>query len=92
MGLIGPVPARAPADVKELVLTTVDDAVADGFTHTWACSLWQVSDDRVHRWRVRRRDVGSLIDAAPGGNPLHGLMPSAGVPQLMFGGRHGMVS
>ena len=76
MGLIGPVPARAPADVKELVLTTVDDAVADGFTHTWACSLWQVSDDRVHRWRVRRRDVGSLIDAAPGGNPLHGLMPS----------------
>ncbi len=75
MGLSGPLPARVPADVKELVLKTVDDAVAAGFTHTWACSLWSVSDDRVHRWRARQRTVGTLVDRAPGGHPLHGLLP-----------------
>jgi putative transposase len=60
--------------VKELVLKTVDDAVAEGFPHSWVCSLWQVSDDRVHRWRARRRDVGTLADRAPGGNPVHGIL------------------
>lgn len=39
------------------------------------CSLWQVSDDRVHRWRARQRDVGTLVDRAPGGNLVHGLLP-----------------
>ncbi|WP_293059267.1 integrase core domain-containing protein [Mycobacterium sp.] len=68
-------PARVPAEVKELVLKTVDDAVAAGFAHTWACALWQVSDSRVHRWRARRRDTGTLVDAAPGGHPVHSLLP-----------------
>lgn len=76
MGLTGPVPARVPAEVKELVLKTVDDAVADGFSHRWACQLWEVSDDRVHRWRARRRDLGTLADLASGGNPVHGLIPA----------------
>jgi putative transposase len=76
LGLNGPLPARVPAEVKELVLKTVDDAVADGFAHAWLCSLWQVSDDRVHRWRTRRRDVGTLADRAPGGNPVHGILPA----------------
>lgn len=53
----------------------VDEAVADGFAHSWVCSLWQVSDDRVHRWRARRRDVGTLADLAPGGTPVHALRP-----------------
>jgi len=75
LGLSGPLPARVPAEVKELVLKTVDDAVAAGFGHGWACSLWQVSDDRVHRWRARRRAVGTLLDRAPGGNPVHGILP-----------------
>ena len=61
--------------MKELVLKTVDDAVADGFVHSWVCSLWQVSDDRVHRWRARRRDIGSLEDRAPGGLAVHALLP-----------------
>jgi transposase InsO family protein len=74
LGLSGPLPARVPAEVKEQVLKTVDDAVAAGFGHSWACRLWQVSDDRVHRWRARRRDVGTLLDRAPGGNPVHGIM------------------
>jgi putative transposase len=47
-----------------LILKIVDDAVAGGYAHTWVCSLWQVSDDRVHRWRQRRRDVGTLADRA----------------------------
>ncbi|WP_236725862.1 integrase core domain-containing protein [Mycobacterium avium] len=68
-------PARVPAEVKDLVLKTVDDAVAAGFAHTWACALWQVSDSRVHRWRARRRDTGTLVDAAPGGHPVHALLP-----------------
>jgi transposase InsO family protein len=63
------------AEVKELVLKTVDDAVAAGFTHRWACGLWQVSDDRVHRWRARQRDIGTLEDQAPGGTALHRLLP-----------------
>jgi len=62
--------------VKELVLKTVDDAVAEGFPHSWVCSLWQVSDDRVDRWRARRRDVGTLADRAPGGNPVDGILPA----------------
>ncbi len=76
MGLTGPVPARVPADVKELVLKTVDDAVSAGFSHRWACAVWQVSDDRVHRWRARRLHVGTLADLAPGGTPVHALLPS----------------
>jgi putative transposase len=74
LGLSGPVPARVPAEVKEAVLKGVDDAVAAGFAHTWACSLWQVSDSRVHRWRARRRDVGTLVDQAPG-RAMHALLP-----------------
>jgi len=62
--------------VKELVLKSVDEAVAEGFAHGWVCALWGVSDDRVHRWRARLRDVGTLVDRAPGGNPVHGLLAS----------------
>ncbi len=62
--------------MKELVLKTVDEAVAEGFVHAWACSLWGVSDDRVDRWRARRRELGTLVDRAPGGNPVHGLLPA----------------
>jgi putative transposase len=62
--------------VKELVLKTVDEAVAAGFTQSWVCSLWRVSDDRVHRWRARHRCLGTLIDQAPGGSAVHGLLPA----------------
>src|SRR6185437_13304197 len=66
--------ARVPADVKEAVLKSVDDAVAAGLAHTWVCGLWQVSDSRLHRWRVRRRDTGTLVYRAPGGHPVHALL------------------
>ncbi|HSH59150.1 MAG TPA: hypothetical protein VK988_05805, partial [Acidimicrobiales bacterium] len=52
----------------------MDEAVAGGFAHGWACALWGVSDDRVHRWRARMRDVGTLVDRAPGGNPVHAIL------------------
>ena len=74
LGLSGPVPARVPAEVKELVLKTVDDAVAAGLSHRWAAGVWQVSDDRVRRWRARRRELGTLSDLAPGGAAVHGLL------------------
>jgi putative transposase len=74
LGLSGPVPARVPADVKDAVLKSVDDAAAAGFAHTWVCGLWQVSDSRVHRWRARRRDTATLVDRAPGGHPVHALL------------------
>jgi transposase InsO family protein len=76
LGLNGPVPARVPAEVKELVLKTVDAAVADGFCHLWATGIWQVADDRVHRWRAHRREHGTLIDLAGGGMPVHTLLAS----------------
>jgi transposase InsO family protein len=65
---------RVPAEVKELVLKTVDEATAAGFDQTWVCRLWGVSDDRVHRWRAKLRDLGTLVDLAPGGHPVHGLL------------------
>ena len=68
MGLGGAVPARAGAEVKQLVLDTVDEAVAAGLAHRWATALWGVIDDRVHRWRARRAERGgSLEDRRPGG-------------------------
>ncbi len=55
MGLNGPIPARVPAEVKDLVLKTVDDAVASGFCHRWATGIWQVSgrNDLPYSERVR---------------------------------------
>ncbi len=48
--------------------------MAGAFAQGWACAPWGVSDDRVHRWRARMRDVGTLVDRAPGGNPVHGIL------------------
>ena len=69
-------PARVPAQTKELILDLADDAVRGGAAHIWACSLLGVSDDRAHRWRRRLRDTGALADRPPGGVALHALRPS----------------
>ena len=69
-------PARVPAQAKELIVGLVDDAVRAGAAHSWACSLLGVSDDRAHRWRRRLRDTGALGDRPPGGVALHALRPS----------------
>jgi putative transposase len=70
----GPLPARLDGEVKERLLKLVDDAVAAGWAHTRACSVLGVTDVRVHRWRARLRQHGTVVDRAPGGNPVHRLL------------------
>lgn len=60
--------------MKEGLLKLVDDAVADGWAHTRATAVLDVSDVRVHRWRQRLRMHGTVEDRAPGGNPVHRLL------------------
>src|SRR5258705_4710248 len=67
LGLSGPVPARVPADVKEAVLKSVDDAVAAGLAHTWVCGLWQVSDPPFHPALGGGRAAGAPCGPGPGG-------------------------
>lgn len=75
MGLtLAEVPPRLDGEVKEGLLKLVDDAVAGGWPHARACRLLGVSDVRVHRWRSRLRQIGTLEDRAPGGNPVHRLL------------------
>lgn len=62
--------------MKEAVLKLIDEAVAAGAPHAWACRLLDVPDDRVHRWRTRLREIGTLQDRAPGGVALHALRPA----------------
>lgn len=69
-----PVPSRVPADVKEGLLKLVDDAIGRGWPHLRATVVLGVSDVRVHRWRTRLREVGTLADRVPGGNPVHRLL------------------
>ena len=80
--MTGPLPPRVPADLKEGILKVVDEAVALGSSHGFATALLGVSDDRVHRWRRRLRQVGTLIDRAPGGHAMHGLTPQEMVAVL----------
>jgi putative transposase len=70
----GPLPARLDGQVKERLLKLVDDAVTAGWAHCRACDVLGVADDRVHRWRARLRVHGTLVDRAPGGNPVHRLL------------------
>lgn len=66
-------PARVDGDAKEGLIKLVDDAVDAGWAHARACDVLGVADVRVHRWRARLRDEGTLVDRAPGGNPVHRL-------------------
>ena len=66
--------ARVPAEAKHLISTAVDDATAAGLAHRWAASLWGAGDDRVHRWRTRRRQRGDLSDRRPRVAAVHALL------------------
>lgn len=70
----GAVLGRVDGDVKNGLLKLVDDAVEAGWAHARACGVLGVADVCVHRWRARRREAGTLVDRAPGGNPVHGLL------------------
>lgn len=75
MGLnLARVPLRCSGEVKDGLLKLVDQAVESGWTHAAVCRVLGVSDVRVHRWRARRSNLGTLTDLAPGGNPVHRIL------------------
>lgn len=76
MGLTGgPVPRRVDAATKAGLLDLVDQAAATGLPVAAACRILQLDPLRVWRWSARRTGGGSLVDLAPGGSPMHGLLP-----------------
>lgn len=70
----GPVPARVDAATKSELLDLIEEAVAAGWPLRGVCHVLELGEVRAHRWRARRA-VGRLADAAPGGCPVHGLLP-----------------
>ena len=75
MGLtLAEVPSRVDGEVKQGLLQLVDDAVSAGWPHARACRTLGVADVRMHRWRKRLRETGTLQDREPGGNPVHRLL------------------
>ena len=77
MGLtVGPVPTRVDARVKAGLLDLVAHAVAQGWSTRRACHLLNVAETRLARWADRWAAAGmdGLVDQAPGGNALHGLL------------------
>lgn len=56
-------PARVDGSVKERLLKLVDDTVDAGWAHTRVCEVLEISDERMHRWRARQREHGTLSTA-----------------------------
>jgi len=54
-------------------LDLVDDALEAGWTIRRAAAVLEVGEVRTHRWFARRA-MGQLVDRAPGGSPMHGLL------------------
>jgi transposase InsO family protein len=52
----------------------VDSAVSAGWAHARACRVLQIQDVRVHRWRQRLREHGSLDDRPPIGAAVHRIL------------------
>lgn len=69
----GPVPARVDGAVKTALLGLVADAVSAGWPLSRICGVLELDRARVWRWQHRQL-VGSLDDARPGGNAVHGLL------------------
>lgn len=69
----GPIPARVDAAAKTVLLELIDDAVDHGWTLNRVCAVLELDRGRAWRWQQRRAE-GRLDDAAPGGNPIHGLL------------------
>ncbi|GBE22866.1 hypothetical protein BMS3Bbin01_02243 [bacterium BMS3Bbin01] len=76
MGLSGRVPQRIDAATKTALIGLVDQAVAGGWSVGAACRYLELSQRRLQRWSRRVADGVGLDDAAPGGNPVHGLTPA----------------
>ena len=62
------------AETKLELLGLVDGAVQAGWAQARACRVLQIQDVRVHRWRRRLAEGGSLEDGQPGGGAVHGIL------------------
>ena len=62
------------AGAKLELLGLIDQAVADGWAHTRACRVLEIEDVRVHRWRARLAETGTLEDRRPVGNAVHRIL------------------
>jgi transposase InsO family protein len=74
LGLSGRVPGRVEAAPKAGLLDLLDEAVDAGWSLRRACHVLELSERRAYRWQTRRAR-GQLADRAPGGQPMHGLLP-----------------
>jgi len=62
------------AATKAGLLDLLGEALDAGWTLRQACHELGLPERRAHRW-IARRARGRLADAAPGGSPMHGLLP-----------------
>ena len=62
------------AATKLELLGLVDGAVKTGWAHVRACRVLQIEDVRVHRWRARLAETGTLEDRPPIGNAVHRIL------------------
>jgi hypothetical protein len=61
-------------EIKLELLGLIDAATGAGWSHARACRVLDVADVRVHRWRARWRETGSLDDRRPVGDPVHRIL------------------
>jgi putative transposase len=73
LGLSGRVPSRVDAVTKAGLLGLVDQATGQGWTVRGACSVLELEQRRAWRW-LTRREADRLVDRAPGGGAVHGLL------------------
>jgi len=74
LGLGGRVPRSVEAATKDQLLQLLDGALAAGWSLRDACRALELPERRAYRW-LDRRAGGRLADAAPGGSPMHGVLP-----------------
>ena len=63
------------AQTKLELMGLIDGAVSAGWAHARACRVLQIEDVRMHRWRARLAETGSLEDRPPVGNRVHRILP-----------------
>jgi putative transposase len=62
------------AETKLELLGLIDAATAAGWSHVRACEVLELADVRVHRWRARLRETGTLEDRRPVGAAVHRIL------------------
>ena len=63
------------AETKLELVGLIDTAVGAGWSHVRACAVLEIADVRVHRWRARLREHGTLDDRPPVGAAVHRILP-----------------